>query len=404
LKNQVTLEKAVEEVLKYLEAEGHTKSYLIDTERKYKRLIKLAKQEKEIYFSESLASLFLKDDKHYKTGKYCHNRFLAHNRCIRFLRNYLKTGQARIEKYHVPIKTCISSGFLEALNLYDKREEDSGLSKSSLIKNRRPIRYLLEYMTSIGYQHLADIQFGDTTNAIVDMLNNHYAPTSLVTAISGMRRFYSMFSELKPFQLEIPSRLPRKHDILDVYSEEEQEKISTYLNGPNLSRRDTAICLLSFETGLRNVDICNLKLGDIDWKHNAIHIVQSKTQKPLNLPLRTSYGNAMVEYLLNERPNSDLDYFFLSMKAPYTKMNTTWNIVKKAVTSAGVNTNENLTGTRMFRHNVASSMLKKGIPLSVISEELGHSSQDATMIYLSTDQDTMAALTLPIPKGGTRLW
>lgn len=59
-----------------------------------------------------------------------------------------------------------------------------------------------------------------------------------------------------------------------------------------------------------------------------------------------------------------------------------------------------LTGTRMFRHNVASSMLRKGVPLPVISEELGHKSQDSTMVYLSTDRETMSSLTLPLPKGG----
>lgn len=43
------------------------------------------------------------------------------------------------------------------------------------------------------------------------------------------------------------------------------------------------------ETGLCSVEICGLRLGDVDRKHNVIHIVQSKTQRPLNLPLRTSY-------------------------------------------------------------------------------------------------------------------
>jgi len=121
------------------------------------------------------------------------------------------------------------------------------------------------------------------------MLDKHYAPTSLVTAISGMRRFYEMFPELQPFRLEIPSRMPRKRSIIDVYSEEEQNKISVRLFSPNISRRDAAICLLSFETGLRSVDICNLRLRHVDWKHDTIHIVQSKTQRPINLPLRTSY-------------------------------------------------------------------------------------------------------------------
>ena len=176
------------------------------------------------------------------------------------MESYLETGKVSINKFHEPVGEAISDGFAEVLALYDQAEEASGLSQASLIKNRRPIRYLLEYMTSLGYQKLSDIQHGDTVKAIEDMLDKHYDPTSLVTAISGMRRFYEMFPEIRQFRLEIPSRMPRKRSIIDVYSEEEQEKIASFLSSSGISRRDTAICLLSFETGLRSVDICNLRL------------------------------------------------------------------------------------------------------------------------------------------------
>lgn len=107
---------------------------------------------------------------------------------MRFLESYLETEKVSIHKLHEPVKEVISDGLAEALKLYDQAEEASGLSKASLIKNRRPIRYLLEYMTSLGYQELSDIRPGDTIKAIEDMLEKHYEPTSLVTAISGMRR------------------------------------------------------------------------------------------------------------------------------------------------------------------------------------------------------------------------
>lgn len=402
MSNELSLEEAVEGVLQYLKEAGYVDFYLTAMKRTYDHFLKFADQHEATCFSEELATLFLVDNSHSDTGEYHHQRFLAHDRCIRFLRSYLDTGQAKIEKYQEPKNVKISDGLLNALEIYDKSEEASGLSDSSLIKNRRPIRYLLEYLTALGYQQLSDIRHGDTLKAIEDMLDKHYAPTSLTTAISGMRRFYEMFPELQPFRLEIPFRMLRKRTIIDVYSDEERGKISARLFSPDISRRTAAICLLSFETGLRNVDICNLRLGDVDWKHDTIHIVQSKTQKPITLPLRTSYGNAMAGYLLEERPSSKTDYFFLSVNAPYVKMKTTWHIIKSVVVEAGVETDGRSTGTRMFRHNVASSMLRKGVPLPAISEELGHRSQDSTMIYLTTDQETMSTLTLSTPKGGAK--
>ena len=400
MNNSITLRDAIKSLLECQRDNGHPDSYILDLQRTYNRLLNHARELGTEYLTDELVTQFLSDDKSSRSGEYRYKRFLAHNRCIRFLESYLETGKVSINKFHEPVGEAISDGFAEVLALYDQAEEASGLSQASLIKNRRPIRYLLEYMTSLGYQKLSDIQHGDTVKAIEDMLDKHYDPTSLVTAISGMRRFYEMFPEIRQFRLEIPSRMPRKRSIIDVYSEEEQEKIASFLSSSGISRRDTAICLLSFETGLRSVDICNLRLGDVDWKHNVIHIVQSKTQRPLNLPIRSSYGNAMVGYLLEERPRCKEDYFFLSVHAPYVKLNTTWHIVKAVVSAAGVETSGRLTGTRMFRHNVVSTMLRKGIPLPAISEELGHKCQDSTMIYLSTDQETMSSLTLPLPKVG----
>lgn len=400
MNNSITLKEAIDGVLQCQRENGHPESYLIDLRRTYNRLLGHAERLGTEYLTDDLITQFLEDSSNSRSGEYRYERFLAHNRCIRFLESYLETGKVSINKFHEPVSEVISDGLAEALELYDQAEEASGLSKASLNKNRRPIRYLLKYMTSLGYQELSDIQPGDTIKAIEDMLEKHYDPTSLVTAISGMRRFYEMFPELQPFRLEIPSRMPRKRSIIEVYSEDERDKIVSQLSSPDISRRDAAICLLSFETGLRSVDICSLRLGDVDWKHNVIHIVQSKTQRPLNLPLRSSYGNAMVDYLLKERPDCNEDYFFLSAHAPYVKLNTTWHIVKAVVSAAGVETVGRLTGTRMFRHNAASAMLRKGVPLAAISEELGHKCQDSTMIYLSTDQETMSSLTLPLPKEG----
>jgi integrase len=85
-------------------------------------------------------------------------------------------------------------------------------------------------------------------------------------------------------------------------------------------KRNYAMLLLTLRTGLRAVDIINLKLGDIQWKRNAIEIVQSKTGTPLVLPLLTDIGNAIADYILNGRLESKQPYLFLRTQAPYRKL------------------------------------------------------------------------------------
>ena len=238
MNNCITLKAAIDGVLLCQKENGHTESYLSNLRGLYNRLLVHAEELGTEYLTDELVELFLSESNSSRSGEYRHERFLEHNRCIRFLKSFLETGKVSINKYHEPVSEMISEGLARALSLYDQKEEASGLSQASLVKNHRPIRYLLEYMTSLGYEKLSDIQPGDTIAAIEDMLEKHYDPTSLVTAISGMRRFYEMFPEIQQYRLEIPARMPRKRSIIDVYSEEEQNRISDMLSSPDISRRD----------------------------------------------------------------------------------------------------------------------------------------------------------------------
>ena len=42
-------------------------------------------------------------------------------------------------------------------------------------------------------------------------------------------------------------------------------------------------------------------------------------------------------------------------------------------------------------------MLRKGVPLPVISEALGHGNPNSVMIYLSTENAKLVECTLPLP-------
>jgi integrase len=212
--------------------------------------------------------------------------------------------------------------------------------------------------------------------------------------------FLKMSDSTSRFEIELPEHLPRKRDILDVYTDEEHDKIIQYLDNCIISLRDKAICLIALETGLRAVDICHIKLQDIDWQHDCIHLIQKKTGRTLNIPLISSYGNAIADYLLSERPASDSEYVFLQKNAPFAPLTShsgCRNILFNAVTNAGIEAKGRIYGTRITRHSTASRMLRQGIPLPVISEALGHGNPNSVMVYLSTEDAKLAECTLPLP-------
>lgn len=107
---------------------------------------------------------------------------------------------------------------------------------------------------------------------------------------------------------------------------------------------------------------------------DIIRIIQDKTKQPLNIPLRNSYGNAIADYILNERPDSDSEYLFLRSLAPYEKLEgagAVWCILKLMEAKAGIHKEGRMAGSRFTRHNAASTMLRAGSLCLIFLQPLG---------------------------------
>ena len=121
----------------------------------------------------------------------------------------------------------------------------------------------------------------------------------------------------------------------------------------------------------------------------------------MNIPLRASIGNALIDYLFSERPTSNSEYIFLTSHAPHAPMKAHAgyrNVLLNVISDAGIEDKDRISGTRITRHSTASRMLRHGIPLPVISEALGHGNPNSVMVYLSTEDAKLSECTLPLPE------
>jgi integrase len=190
----------------------------------------------------------------------------------------------------------------------------------------------------------------------------------------------------------IPGQLLRKRTILPVLTQDEEQAIWDVLQTDAVSSRDKAIMTLALLTGLRAADILTLQLGDIHWQRDVIHIIQKKTKEPLVLPLLPAIGNAMARYIAKNRPASNSPFVFLSCNAPHQPLKehaSCYAIVRKIFSCAGVRLGNELKGTRLLRHHLASKMLRKGVALQTISSTLGHVNPETTDIYLTADEENL---------------
>jgi integrase len=157
--------------------------------------------------------------------------------------------------------------------------------------------------------------------------------------------------------------------------------------------------VLAAQTGLRGVDVIKLKRSDIDWRKREINIVQSKTGVALCVALEVESGNALYDYLLNARPESDIPNVFLRYHHPIRAMNppSVQSIVKKYMAIAGIKPEPHgRYGFHSFRRAFGTKLLESGTPVHLLTQLLGHYDLDSARPYISASEQGLLECCLPL--------
>jgi site-specific recombinase XerD len=169
-------------------------------------------------------------------------------------------------------------------------------------------------------------------------------------------------------------------------------------------RRDYAILLLLARLGLRAGEVVLLELDDIRWRGGEI-VVRGKGGVLDRLPLLSDVGKALAAYLRRGRPASPSRRVFLRLLPPYVGLTgpaAVAHVVRYALARAGIRRTSR-GAAHIFRHSLATRMIRSGASLPEISEVLRHRSQDTTAIYAKVDFDTLRTVARPWPRTGGAL-
>jgi site-specific recombinase XerD len=150
--------------------------------------------------------------------------------------------------------------------------------------------------------------------------------------------------------------------------------------------RDYAILLLLSIYGLRSSEVVQLKLKDIDWNKECIHIQRAKNGNVQIFPLVQSVGEAIIRYLKNVRPNlCGLQEIFVCYRAPYRPIlpGSIHTIVYNRLKPLNLNIRHH--GAHALRHGCATHLMNEGLTLEQINSHLGHKHLESTRIYAKVD-------------------
>lgn len=169
-------------------------------------------------------------------------------------------------------------------------------------------------------------------------------------------------------------------------------------------RRDHAILLLLARLGLRAGEVVALELDDIGWRTAQV-CVRGKGRVLDQLPLLSEVGEALALYLRMDRGESASRRVFLRIIAPRVGLSgpgVVSHIVRRAFAQAGIQPTSR-GAAHLFRHSLATRMLRQGASMAEISELLRHRSQTTTSIYAKVDFEALRGVARSWPgTGGAR--
>jgi len=149
--------------------------------------------------------------------------------------------------------------------------------------------------------------------------------------------------------------------------------------------RDHAILMLLAVYGLRRGEVAGLRLDDLDWEGERIHIARPKQRRAQRYPLLPAVGEAILRYLREVRPRCGHRALFLTLGAPIRPLSapSITPVAHAHLSRLGLTLSPR--GAHCLRHACASHLLASGFSLKQIGDHLGHRSANSTLSYTKVD-------------------
>ena len=184
----------------------------------------------------------------------------------------------------------------------------------------------------------------------------------------------------------------------------EPEQVQRVLDGCErqtvVGKRNYAIVLLLARLGLRAGEVAALTLEDLNWPAGEL-TVRGKGARHAKLPLAEDVGSAMADYLVHSGPRANTRSVFVSVYPPPRPLrgDRISALARTALVRVGLATAR--CGAHVFRHSLATDMLRHGATLSEIGQVLRHQHISATEIYAKVDLWRLRTIAQPWPGGAS---
>ncbi|GAA4945174.1 tyrosine-type recombinase/integrase [Algibacter agarivorans] len=203
-----------------------------------------------------------------------------------------------------------------------------------------------------------------------------------VSALNTYYKFLLKIGDIKLNPLLKHKALKTSKKIQVPFSEAEVKTVLDDLNfGDDFeSIRNKLIIELFYSTGIRRIELIELKLTSISLDNKTLKVL-GKRNKERIVPLLETVLQTVRKYFKTRNELEcilDADYLFLTKKGVKIYETLVYRIINDYFSLASSKVKKS---PHILRHSFATHLLNQGADLNAVKELLGHSSLAATQVY-----------------------
>ncbi len=284
---------------------------------------------------------------------------------------------------------------------------ERGLVPTSIVRHFPIISWFLREVCPGGADNLGKIKQQDVVR-YVERHAQDWSPKTGKVMCWSLRAFFRYLHHrgLNPLPLAgcVPSLRRWKLADLPTYlsAGQVQKALESCDRTTAMGRRDYAVLMMLAKLGLRATEVAMLDLDHVDWRAGEM-LLLAKGRQRTRMPMPPDVGAAIVAYLQDGRPQSASRRLFVRALAPHVGFASgcaITMIAKTALDRVGIEGCAH-RGAHIFRHSLATDLLRSGATLSEIGQLLRHGNHDTTRIYAKVDVEALRTVSLRWP-GGAR--
>ncbi|MCK0536052.1 MULTISPECIES: tyrosine-type recombinase/integrase [unclassified Anaerobiospirillum] len=323
-----------------------------------------------------------------KISGVCAERVRRVERVLKSIQCLINGGSYEEFYYYIRSKNniLVDDEITETIDKYRGYLHSKKLNNETVSYYIRHVRKFLNYARISTFSELKEL----SPECVIDALSRILRDCpSVSTKLSSIRYYLKWLYDnkiiSKDLSVVIDFRSPRKRPVIKYFNHDLVQSLLQNLSDNKEDILLSSVINLAITTGLRGVDLGNLRVSDIDWQKRTISIIQSKTGVRANLPLVESAAIPLSKYLLEVRPSSARDYVFCSPRTgqPIKRrgLSNLFSRYRDRVLGDGFKG----YGLHSLRRTIGSSLFQNETDIGLIKDILGHRDFSSLDKYMQAD-------------------